>query len=189
MQATPQPPQSVALVSRSAQRIPQHVCPAAHASIDPHLHAPATQELPRGAQAIPQPPQLAASPMVLMHAPLQHSSIPPHGVSGPHESMQRPITQTVPGEQAGVHTDPESMPPPVSGGRNASIIPPVPASSSVPSRPPPLAHAHISQAQVPAARIRHTHPSLIAHKSYSLPRHCHCPSPRSCGDGHTGTPL
>ncbi len=56
--ACPQVPQFAVSVCELTHAAPQHVCPSAHTSAEPHLHMPEKHALPRGAQVRPQPPQL-----------------------------------------------------------------------------------------------------------------------------------
>ena len=96
LQCTPQPPQAIGSVRKSAQRPSQHAEVPVQASPPPHLHSPVAHTLPNGAQTIPQPPQSLSELPVLTHAPSQQVRPPSQGSSGEQPATHAPPRQIVP---------------------------------------------------------------------------------------------
>ena len=84
-QALPQPPQLDGSVSGSVQPVPHSICGA----MQREAQAPATQAEPVG-QALPQRPQLRASPAVSTQEPPQHAR--PAPLQAPPAFWQAPIS-------------------------------------------------------------------------------------------------
>lgn len=143
-------------VSASTHEAPQQVCPAAHTSAAPHLHAPEKHAFPRGAHAIPQPPQLFWSLLTVEQTLPQHSCPAEHIVTSVHARTQRASRHVVPSGHGGVQ--PPGPPSRVPASERPPSIPRTPA-SNVPPPPPPDAHA---KTKPPLASVINTAPRARA---------------------------